>query len=209
MYLMPWNEDHLYKRNSCFQTECRKWFSNKEINIKTEYLQKSCYFSIQAVVFWVMTIYSHVLTFWMNVLPPSSGLKCVGWGTTLVIQVEYKEGGYWDSRERERGNGAWPRPMGTVGTKISLSRGALSCLSEMWNGFVRKDSPFQDHCTFSQEGNFNTKNWNWEPVSGHLHLLSHQNPICIPLLPIRATCLVHIILLDFIILIILGKEYKL
>jgi hypothetical protein len=36
-----------------------------------------------------------------------------------------------------------------------------------------------------------------------------QYPICIPLLPIRATCPDHRTLLDLIILIILGEEYKL
>jgi hypothetical protein len=39
--------------------------------------------------------------------------------------------------------------------------------------------------------------------------LSHQNPIYIPLIPIHATCTVHLILLEFIILIILGEDYKL
>jgi hypothetical protein len=39
--------------------------------------------------------------------------------------------------------------------------------------------------------------------------LSHQYPICIPLLPRRATCPAHIIHLGLIILIIIGEEYKL
>jgi hypothetical protein len=37
-------------------------------------------------------------------------------------------------------------------------------------------------------------------------LLSHQYPIYIPLLPIRSTCPAHLIILDLIILIILGKS---
>jgi hypothetical protein len=40
-------------------------------------------------------------------------------------------------------------------------------------------------------------------------LAQHQNPTCIPLLPIYATCPVHLILFDFIILIILGEVHKL
>jgi hypothetical protein len=36
--------------------------------------------------------------------------------------------------------------------------------------------------------------------------LSHQYPICLPILPLRATCLAHLDLLDLIILIITGEE---
>ena len=36
----------------------------------------------------------------------------------------------------------------------------------------------------------------------------HQDPICPPLLPIRATCPAHLILLDFITRTILGEEYR-
>jgi hypothetical protein len=39
--------------------------------------------------------------------------------------------------------------------------------------------------------------------------LSHQYPICIPLLPIRSVCPAHLIRLDLIILIVLGEKYKL
>jgi hypothetical protein len=45
--------------------------------------------------------------------------------------------------------------------------------------------------------------------SGLLYWLSHQCPICIPLLPICATCPSHLILLDLIILILLVEDYKL
>jgi hypothetical protein len=56
-------------------------------------------------------------------------------------------------------------------------------------------------------------------LSTHLHLglhscvfpsdTSHQYPICILLLPIRATCLTYLVVLDLVILIILGERYKL
>jgi hypothetical protein len=42
----------------------------------------------------------------------------------------------------------------------------------------------------------------------NLYLLSGLFPSWLPLLPIRATCPRHLILLDLIILIILGKEYS-
>jgi hypothetical protein len=43
----------------------------------------------------------------------------------------------------------------------------------------------------------------------HSFWLSHQNPLSISLLPKRATCTPHLLLLDIIILNILSEEYKL
>jgi hypothetical protein len=40
-------------------------------------------------------------------------------------------------------------------------------------------------------------------------LLSHRNPVCIRILPVRATWSAKLILLDFIILIIVAKGYEL
>jgi hypothetical protein len=45
--------------------------------------------------------------------------------------------------------------------------------------------------------------------SGLSFWLSHQHYICVPILPIHATCPAHLILLHLIILIILEEEYKL
>jgi hypothetical protein len=47
------------------------------------------------------------------------------------------------------------------------------------------------------------------PTSWSSFCLSHQYSICIPILPIRATCPTHLTLFDLIILLILSKEYKL
>jgi hypothetical protein len=38
--------------------------------------------------------------------------------------------------------------------------------------------------------------------------LSQQNSICIPLHPIRATCLAYVVLFDLIVLIVFGEEYR-
>jgi hypothetical protein len=40
-------------------------------------------------------------------------------------------------------------------------------------------------------------------------LLSHQNPICIPLLPMCAICPAHLVFVDLIIVITFGEEYEL
>jgi hypothetical protein len=51
-----------------------------------------------------------------------------------------------------QGNGAWPRPVRTVGRKVALFGGTLCFSSQEANGIVRKDSPFEGHNTVLHHG---------------------------------------------------------
>jgi hypothetical protein len=97
-----------------------------------------------------------------------------------------------------------------ISQHVMEPKGSITCSQEPSTDPYPEPYQSNPHQPILSKIHFNIVNspTSWSSRWSLSFRLSHQYLLCIPLLPIRFTCLVQHIFLDLIILIILGGEYK-